>query len=186
VTDGDRDRVIAAEVVAKAWRDAEYRDRLIADPITVLTEAGIEVPAGATVTVLQNSADIHYVAIPLADRWEEVEEAFFTGLRRILPLPEGVELRIVQNTERDRQMVLPVPPDMGEMSDEDLMAVAGGGVGANINNVVNVNEGANINVGGNINAGINVNAGVDVAVGATIAAAASVAAAAAVVVVVAT
>ncbi len=163
MTDGDRDRVITAEVIAKAWKDDAYRDRLIADPNAVLTEAGINVPAGTTVTVLANSAHIHHVVIPAADRWDEVEEAFFAGLHRLLPLPEGVELRIVQSTENHRQMVLPVSPDTGEMSDEDLMSVAGGGVGANVNNAVNVNEGANVNVGGNINAGVNMNAGVDVA-----------------------
>ena len=172
MTNGDRDRVIAAEVVAKAWRDEEYRDRLIAEPNAVLTEAGINVPAETTVTVQQNSPNIQYVAIPVADRWEEVEAAFFAGLQRILPLPEGVEVRIVQSTENHRQIVLPVPPDMGEMSDEDLMDIAGGKVKVgptNINVNVNVNEGANVNIGGNINAGINVNAGVDVAVVAAVA-----------------
>ena len=169
MTDGDRDRVITAEVIAKAWKDDAYRNRLIADPNAVLTEAGIHVPEGATVTVLVNSAYLHHVVIPVADRWDEVEEAFFAGLRRLLPLPEGVELRIVQSTESHRQLVLPVSPDTGEMSEQDLMSIAGGGVGANVNNVVNVNEGANVNVGGNINAGVNMNAGVDVAAGATVA-----------------
>ena len=167
MTDGDRDRVIAAEVVAKAWRDEEYRGRLIAEPVAVLAEAGISVPAGTTVTVHQNSPEIQYVALPLADRWEEAQDSFFAALQRILPLPEGVEIRLVQSTENHRQIVLPVPPDIGEMSDEDLMAVAGGKVKVgptNINANVNVNEGANVNVGGNINAGINVNAGVDVVV----------------------
>ena len=172
MTDGDRDRVIAAEVIAKAWKDETYRDRLVAEPNAVLTEAGINLPAGTTVTVLANSAHIHHVAIPVADRWDEMEEAFFASLRKLLPLPEGVELRIVQSTENHRQIVLPVPPDMGEMSDEDLMDIAGGKVKVgptNINVNVNVNEGANVNIGGNINAGINVNAGVDVAVVAAVA-----------------
>ena len=66
-------------------------------------------------------------------------------------------------------MVLPVSPPTGEMSEEDLMSVAAGGVGANVNNAVNVNEGANVNVGGNINAGVNANAGVDIAVIAVVA-----------------
>ncbi len=163
MTDGDRDRVIAAEVIAKAWKDETYRDRLVAEPNAVLTEAGINLPAGTTVTVLANSAHIHHVAIPVAGRWDEMEEAFFASLRKLLPLPEGVELRILQSTEKHRQMVIPVSPYTGEMSDEDLMAVAAGGAGANVNTAANVNEGANVNVGGNINAGVNVNAGVDVA-----------------------
>ena len=131
--DGDRDRVIAAEVIAKAWKDETYRDRLVAEPSAVLTEAGINLRAGTTVTVRENSERIHYLAIPVADRWDEMEGAFFASLRTLLPLPEGVELRIVQSTAEHRQMVLPVSPYTGEMSDEDLMAVAGGGVGANIN-----------------------------------------------------
>ena len=171
MTDGDRDRVITAEVIAKAWKDGAYRDRLLADPNAVFTEAGVTIPAGTTVKVLPNSENVHHIVIPAADRWAEVEESFFSGLRGLLPLPAGVELRIVQNTDTLRQMVLPVSPDVGEMSEEDLMSVAGGGgVNANgavnVNEGVNVNDGVNINVGASVNAGLNANAGIDVTVAA--------------------
>ena len=45
MTDGDRDRVIAAEVIAKAWKDEAYRERLVAEPNAVLAAAGIN-PGG--------------------------------------------------------------------------------------------------------------------------------------------
>lgn len=169
MTDGDRDRVITAEVIAKAWKDDAYRARLIADPNKVLTEAGAKVPEGMTIQVVANSPTIANVVIPYAERWEEAEETFFEGLRKILPLPAGIELRVVQNTKDVRYLVLPLSPDMGELSEEDLMAVAGGGTGANVNNAVNVNDGANVNVGGNVNAGVNANAGVDISVVAIVA-----------------
>lgn len=169
MTDGDRDKVITAEVIAKAWKDDAYRARLIADPETVLSEAGAKVPDGLKVTVLANSPTIAHAVIPYAERWEDVEETFFEGLRKILPLPGGIELRVVQNIKDHRHMVLPLSPDMGELSEDDLMAIAGGGTGANVNNAVNVNDGANVNVGGNVNAGVNANAGVDVSVVAVVA-----------------
>ena len=169
MTDGDRDKVITAEVIAKAWKDDAYRARLIADPESVLSEAGAKVPPGVNVMVLANSPTIANVVIPYAERWEDVEETFFAGLRKILPLPPGVELRVVQNDKENRHMVLPLSPDMGELNEEDLMAIAGGGTGANVNNAVNVNDGANVNVGGNVNAGVNANAGVDVSVVAVVA-----------------
>lgn len=169
MTDGDRDRVITAEVIAKAWKDDAFRARLIADPHKVLEEAGLKVPAGMKVTVLANSATVANIVIPYADRWEEAEDKFFDGLRKMLPLPAGVELRVVQSTKDHRFMVLPLAPDTGALSEEDLMAVAGGGTGANVNNAVNVNDGANVNVGGNVNAGVNANAGVDISVVAIVA-----------------
>ena len=104
-------------------------------------------------TVLANSPTIANVGIPSADRWEDKAEDFFAGLRQMLPLPEGVELRIVQNTENHRQLVLPLPPSMGDMSEEDLISIAGG---ININTALNANEGVNGNAGLNFNAGVDV------------------------------
>lgn len=169
MTDGDRDRVITAEVIAKAWKDDGFRRRLIGDAGAVLAEAGIKIPAGTKVTVLENSPTLANVVVPRANKFEQGKARFMEGIGRMLPLPEGVELRFVQATESHRYLVLPLAPDVGELSEEDLMAVAGGGVGANVNNAVNVNDGANVNVGGNVNAGTNVNAGVDISVVAIVA-----------------
>ena len=40
-----------AQVVARAWADAAFEARLVADPRAVLCEAGLQVPAGLAVRV---------------------------------------------------------------------------------------------------------------------------------------
>jgi hypothetical protein len=166
--DGDRERVIKAEVIATAWKDVQYKERLKNQPRAVLTEAGIDVPKGVNVNVLENCPNQVYVVLQRAEIFEQTRDRFLKSLNWMLPLPPGVRLDMVQDTATDRYMVIPQAPDISHMSDEQVLTAAGG-VGVNVNNAVNVNEGANVNVGGNVNAGVNVNVGVDVAVVAIVA-----------------
>ena len=43
-----------------------------------------------------------------------------------LDTPSGVELRVVEDTEHVRHLVLPVKPSVNELSDEQLQQIAGG------------------------------------------------------------
>ena len=62
----ERDNAAAyGKVVAKAWRDPAFKAKLIADPQAVLREAGMAVPAGATVKVVENTGThLHFVLPP--------------------------------------------------------------------------------------------------------------------------
>ena len=70
-------------VVAKAWSDAGFKQRLLADPAVVLKAEGVAVP-------------------------------------------EGVAVRLVENTDTLVYLTLPAKPAEGALSDEQLTAVAGG------------------------------------------------------------
>ena len=53
------------KVVARAWRDPTFKAKLIADPQAVLREAGMAVPAGAAVKVVENTGThLHFVLPP--------------------------------------------------------------------------------------------------------------------------
>ena len=53
----ERDGAAAyGKVVAKAWRDPSFKAKLIADPRAILAEAGVAIPAGVTVKVLEDTA----------------------------------------------------------------------------------------------------------------------------------
>lgn len=52
------------QVVAQAWSDDSYRQRLVADPRAVLEERGLTPPAGAQITVLEDTADQVHVVLP--------------------------------------------------------------------------------------------------------------------------
>ena len=71
-----------AKIIAKAWRDPAFKAEMIANPTAALKAEGIDVPAGMTVTV-------------------------------------------VENTDKQFHLVLPPAPS-GELSEDDLEAVAGG------------------------------------------------------------
>jgi hypothetical protein len=62
----ERDNAAAyGKVVAKAWRDPAFKAKLIADPQAVLREAGMAVPVGVTVKVVENTGThLHFVLPP--------------------------------------------------------------------------------------------------------------------------
>jgi hypothetical protein len=59
------------DVLQRATIDPDYRASLKADPVGVLAAAGVEVPAGVTYTVVENTPDrVHIVLPPLAEEDE--------------------------------------------------------------------------------------------------------------------
>ena len=55
---------IAADVFARAMTDSEFKAQFIADPAAVLTAAGVEVPEGLTIKVVENSSTTFHVVLP--------------------------------------------------------------------------------------------------------------------------
>ena len=53
------------KIIARAWRDPTFKAKLIADPQATLKEAGVVLPAGTTVQVVENTAThVHFVLPP--------------------------------------------------------------------------------------------------------------------------
>jgi Nitrile hydratase, alpha chain len=57
-------RAIRSQILLKAFADPDYRSRLVADPKTVLTEAGFQMSIDTNVRVLENSLEHLYLVIP--------------------------------------------------------------------------------------------------------------------------
>ena len=58
-------RDVEAKIVARAWADEGFRERLKADPrAAVAEETGITVPASIAIEVLEETADKAYLVIP--------------------------------------------------------------------------------------------------------------------------
>lgn len=63
------------QVIAKAWQDEAFLDRLKSDPRAVLKEQGIDLPAGAAPKVIQaQPGEVHIVIPPKPDRELSDEE----------------------------------------------------------------------------------------------------------------
>jgi hypothetical protein len=125
---GDRNRVIVAEVVARCWQEDAYRARLLAEPVTVLQEAGYDFSERRKVRVYENSSEVTYAVLPNEDL-EKFRNMLLSALEKNLPLPEGHEVRVIQNTDELLNIVLPIRPAAysSHLSEQDLEAVAGGG-----------------------------------------------------------
>jgi hypothetical protein len=54
----------AADLYARAMTDADFRAALMADPTSLLSEAGFDVPEGMNVKVVENSPSTYYIVLP--------------------------------------------------------------------------------------------------------------------------
>lgn len=126
---GDRDRVILAEQVAKCWQDASFKAQFASDPASVLRAAGMEVAAGTTVKVYENTDSITYLGMSHTVPVQEYEGIFKAFLEQHTPLKPAAEIRLVQSAANFLPIIIPQPPKafvQGELTDADLMAMAGG------------------------------------------------------------
>ena len=133
-----------ARVVAKAWVDDDYRQRLLADGTGAVKELGFAGPQGEHIVVVENSDDVHNVVVctlcscypwpvlGLPPEWYKdpayrsrmVREPR-TLLREMgLGLEDGVEVRVWDSSAENRYLVLPRRPEGTDgLSEEDLAAL---------------------------------------------------------------
>ena len=52
------------QIVERSWANEEFKQAVIEDPRKVLAEAGIELPAGLDVTVVENRANHIHLVLP--------------------------------------------------------------------------------------------------------------------------
>jgi hypothetical protein len=53
-----------AQLVARAWSDDAFKQRLLADPAAVLKEHGLELPPGFQVDVRENTDEQAHLVLP--------------------------------------------------------------------------------------------------------------------------
>ena len=65
-----------AKVVAKAWADDDYKQRLIDDPASVLAGEGMEVPEGVKLNVVEATDKQVWMVLPPRPDTGKIEEAY--------------------------------------------------------------------------------------------------------------
>jgi nitrile hydratase len=118
---------LGARVVARAWVDAEFRARLLADPIAALSEYH---PQTVPIAVLENSPTVHHVIVctlcscypggllgnpPAWYKSFEYRSRVVREPRAVLAefgleVDPDVELRVHDSTAEQRYLVLPLRP----------------------------------------------------------------------------
>jgi len=133
-----------AKVVARAWTDPGYAERLLADGTTAIAELGFKGPQGEHIVVLQNTPKVHHVVVctlcscypwpvlGLPPSWYKdpsyrsriVREPRAVLAEFGLELGDDVEIRVVDSSSEVRYMVLPMrPAGTDGLSEEELAAL---------------------------------------------------------------
>ncbi|MGH2589016.1 MAG: nitrile hydratase subunit alpha [Dehalococcoidia bacterium] len=121
------------QLVAKAWSDPAFRDRLLADPAGILRAEGFTVPADMQVRVLEPDGPRLYMPLPaeLPDGEEpservalwhraQTEPAFKTRLlaepaavlaEAGIELPAGVPVEVVETSDTQGYIAMPPAPE---------------------------------------------------------------------------
>jgi nitrile hydratase subunit alpha len=130
-----------ARMVARAWADPAYRDRLLADAAAAAAELGYGGYEGEFLRCVENTADVHNVVVctlcscypwpvlgippvwykspPYRSRVVREPRAVLAEFG--LELPEDVEIRVWDSSADLRYLVLPArPPGTDGMSEEEL------------------------------------------------------------------
>jgi nitrile hydratase len=131
-----------ARVVARAWVDAAYRARLLADGTAAIAELGYGGPQGEHIVVVANTPAVHNVVVctlcscypwpvlGLPPAWyksPEYRARMVREPRRLLremgvELPAEVEVRVWDSSAETRYLVLPERPAGSEGLDEERLA----------------------------------------------------------------
>jgi hypothetical protein len=83
-----------AKVVANSWSDEGFHAKLVADPTGTLAAAGVTIPAGKRVVLVENTDDIVHVILParpteLSDEELDTVAAGFTTFTTLCGTAEG-------------------------------------------------------------------------------------------------
>ncbi|MDH3602720.1 MAG: nitrile hydratase subunit alpha [Candidatus Tectomicrobia bacterium] len=131
-----------AKVVARAWVDADYKQRLLQDGTSAIAELGFSGSEGAELVVLENTPAIHNVVVctlcscypwpvlglppawykSYAYRSRVVREPRAVLREFGLGIPEETEIRVWDSNSEVRYMVLPERPAGTEELSEDSLA----------------------------------------------------------------
>lgn len=133
-----------AHVIAKAWTDAAYKERLMNDATAACAELGYAGPQGEYIYVLENTPALQNVIVctqcsctawpilgfpPEWYKSPEYRARLVRNARQVLrelglDLPEEVEIRVSDTTAETRFVVLPErPAGTQDWSQEQLAAI---------------------------------------------------------------
>jgi nitrile hydratase subunit alpha len=131
-----------ARLVARAWVDPEFKQRLLANALEASSELGLDAGPSPVVVAVENTADVHYMVVctlcscyprallgPPPDWYKSLpyRSRAVSEPREVLAefgveLDPDVELRVLDSTADIRYLVVPQRPGGTEDMTEDELA----------------------------------------------------------------
>jgi nitrile hydratase len=131
-----------ANVVARAWTDPAYKERLLADGTAAIKELGFEGPQGEYMVVVENTPEVHNLVVctlcscypwptlGLPPKWYKAPAYRARAVREPRKLlaemgtvvPDDVEIRVWDSSAEARYLVLPMRPEGTEAMTEEQLA----------------------------------------------------------------
>jgi nitrile hydratase len=131
-----------AQVVARAWTDPAYRQRLLTDGTSAIAEFGFGGPEGQMIVAVENTPAVHNVVVctlcscypwpvlGLPPSWYKsaaYRSRMVAEPRKVLgemglELPDDVRIRVWDSSAEARYMVLPERPPVTEALDAEQLA----------------------------------------------------------------
>ena len=131
-----------ARVVAKAWADPAYKQRLLENGTSAIAELGYSGEQGADIRVVENTAGVHNMIVctlcscypwpvlglpPVWYKSAPYRSRAVIDPRGVLrefgtEIPENVEVRVWDSTAEERYLVLPERPAGTENLSEEALA----------------------------------------------------------------
>jgi nitrile hydratase len=133
-----------ARLVARAWVDPEFKERLLADAREAALELGLDPGSSPVVIALENTERVHHMVVctlcscyprallgpppawykSLPYRSRAVSDPRGVLAEFGLELDDDVEVRVVDSTANVRYLVVPRrPPGAGALSEDELAAL---------------------------------------------------------------
>ncbi|MBV9193554.1 MAG: nitrile hydratase subunit alpha [Solirubrobacterales bacterium] len=133
-----------ARLIARAWVDPEFKQRLLADARSAALELGLEPGPSPVVVALENTEVVHHMIVctlcscyprallgpppawykSLPYRSRAVSDPHGVLAEFGLEIPDDVELRVLDSTADIRYLVIPRrPPGTDQLSEEQLAAL---------------------------------------------------------------
>jgi len=133
-----------ARLVAQAWVDPDFKERLLADARAAALELGLDPGPSPVVVAVENTEQVHHMVVctlcscyprallgPPPDWYKSLpyRSRAVSDPRGVLDefgveLEDGVELRVLDSTADIRYLVLPVrPPETDGLGEDELAAL---------------------------------------------------------------
>jgi nitrile hydratase subunit alpha len=133
-----------AKVVARAWMDPAYRERLLSDGTAAVKERGFEGPEGDHIVVVENTPTVHNLVVctlcscypwpilGLPPKWYKAPPYRARAVREPRKLlaemgtvvADDVEIRVWDSSAEARYLVLPMrPAGTDDLSEEQLAGI---------------------------------------------------------------